>query len=218
MVIFKPKKGQLLIGMLSCFIVSATHAEWLEVEINGPDKKLGTIKFEDTQWGLVATLNLRGLTPNKQHAFHIHQEPKCDAEHSHGSMHQQTSTSPQSKQVTQTQTNSSPTTSPQMPNPIATPPGNFTTAGPHMGSGQHLGPYSNGHLGDLPVISANAQGVAHYSVLAPRLKVKDLRNHSVMIHEGGDNYYFEPDPVGGGGPRIGCGVVPSGSHRGGWLW
>jgi Cu-Zn family superoxide dismutase len=28
-----------------------------------------------------------------------------------------------------------------------------------------------------------------------------------MIHAGGDNYSDEPEPLGGGGARIACGVV-----------
>jgi hypothetical protein len=29
-----------------------------------------------------------------------------------------------------------------------------------------------------------------------------------MIHEGGDNYADAPKPLGGGGARIACGVIP----------
>jgi Cu-Zn family superoxide dismutase len=29
-----------------------------------------------------------------------------------------------------------------------------------------------------------------------------------MIHAGGDNYSDEPAPLGGGGARVACGVVP----------
>jgi len=28
-----------------------------------------------------------------------------------------------------------------------------------------------------------------------------------MVHAGGDNFSDQPEPLGGGGPRIGCGVV-----------
>jgi Cu-Zn family superoxide dismutase len=30
-----------------------------------------------------------------------------------------------------------------------------------------------------------------------------------MIHAGGDNHAEHPAPLGGGGPRIACGVVPN---------
>jgi superoxide dismutase, Cu-Zn family len=71
----------------------------------------------------------------------------------------------------------------------------------------HAGPYGNGHLGDLPALYVDASGMAVHPVLAPRLKLADLSGHSLMIHEGGDNYADAPKPLGGGGPRVACGIV-----------
>lgn len=80
---------------------------------------------------------------------------------------------------------------------------------PH-GTGKHLGPSGEGHIGDLPVIyvedSENGATI-HRIAVVPRLKVADLRGHALMIHEGGDNYRDEPEKLGGGGGRIACGVV-----------
>jgi len=73
-------------------------------------------------------------------------------------------------------------------------------------TGKHEGPYGNGHLGDLPALYAAADGKATLSVLAPRLKVADLKGRSLMIHAGGDNYADTPAPLGGGGARTACGV------------
>jgi Cu-Zn family superoxide dismutase len=50
-------------------------------------------------------------------------------------------------------------------------------------------------------------GTATGTVLAPRLKLKDVIGHSLMIHEGGDNYSDTPKKLGGGGARIACGSV-----------
>jgi superoxide dismutase, Cu-Zn family len=73
---------------------------------------------------------------------------------------------------------------------------------------KHLGPYdSAGHLGDLPPLVVSEDGKATLPVLAPRLKVKDVKGHSIMIHAGGDNYSDQPKPLGGGGARIACGVI-----------
>ncbi len=75
-------------------------------------------------------------------------------------------------------------------------------------SGQHHGPHATGgHKGDLPPLVVNADGSATLPVIAPRLKVKDLAGKALMIHAGGDNYSDTPAPLGGGGPRIACGVV-----------
>ncbi|MBJ7448871.1 MAG: superoxide dismutase family protein [Parachlamydiales bacterium] len=74
---------------------------------------------------------------------------------------------------------------------------------------KHLGPYNDdGHLGDLPVIIVDQNGNATMPVLAPRLNVADILGHSLMIHEGGDNYSDQP-ANGGGGKRIACGVIQS---------
>jgi len=83
-------------------------------------------------------------------------------------------------------------------------------AGGHLDpehTGKHLGPYQKGHLGDMPPIVVDNHGLASLPVLAPRLKVKDIKNHSLMIHVHGDNYSDRPEKLGGGGPRMICGVV-----------
>lgn len=74
---------------------------------------------------------------------------------------------------------------------------------------KHLGPYNDeGHLGDLPAITVNSDGAATLPVLAPRLKsLAEIKNHALMIHEGGDNYSDSPKTLGGGGGRMECGVI-----------
>jgi Cu-Zn family superoxide dismutase len=75
------------------------------------------------------------------------------------------------------------------------------------GTGAHKGPYADGHLGDLPALYVAEDGKATFPVLAPRIKVSDLEGRSLMIHAHGDNYSDEPKKLGGGGPRLACGVV-----------
>ncbi|PQA74379.1 superoxide dismutase family protein [Brucella oryzae] len=75
-------------------------------------------------------------------------------------------------------------------------------------TGHHMGPYGNGHLGDLPVLKVNERGGATESVIAPHLKsLNEVKNHALMIHVGGDNYSDNPKPLGGGGARFACGVI-----------
>jgi Cu-Zn family superoxide dismutase len=75
-------------------------------------------------------------------------------------------------------------------------------------TGKHLGPYNGkGHLGDLPALYVDNKGVADLPILAPRLKVNEIKGHAIMIHEGGDNYSDTPAKLGGGGARIACGVI-----------
>ena len=57
------------------------------------------------------------------------------------------------------------------------------------------------------MLVVDRDGKATLPVLAPRLKVKDIRGRSLMVHVGGDNYSDQPAPLGGGGARIACGVI-----------
>lgn len=87
---------------------------------------------------------------------------------------------------------------------------NGMAAGDHFDpfhSNHHLGPYGRGHLGDLPVLEVDNNGNATSSILAPRLRLSALKNHSLIIHAGGDNYSDTPVKLGGGGARIACGVI-----------
>ena len=96
------------------------------------------------------------------------------------------------------------------PNPQGQPaPG--MAAGGHWdpsGTKAHAGPQGQGHMGDLPALTVAADGTAKVSVTAPRLKSGDeLKGKALMIHAGGDNYSDQPQPLGGGGGRIACGII-----------
>jgi superoxide dismutase, Cu-Zn family len=84
-------------------------------------------------------------------------------------------------------------------------------AGGHLdpsNTNQHDGPFNkSGHLGDLPVLIVNQDGTATLPTLAPRFKLSQIIGHAFMIHAGGDNYSDNPEKLGGGGPRIACGVI-----------
>lgn len=75
------------------------------------------------------------------------------------------------------------------------------------GSKHHGAPWGDGHLGDLPALCVGQDGKANHPVLAPRLKMKDVKIHALIIHAGGDNYSDKPAPLGGGGARIACGII-----------
>lgn len=84
-------------------------------------------------------------------------------------------------------------------------------AGGHLdpkATDRHGTPWGDGHLGDLPALYVAADGTASTPVLAPRLtKLDDVRNRSLMVHVGGDNFADHPAPLGGGGARYACGVI-----------
>lgn len=74
-------------------------------------------------------------------------------------------------------------------------------------TGSHEGPYGEGHLGDLPPLVANEDGVATTPILAPRLNPEDFQERALIIHMDGDNFADEPEKLGGGGARLACGVI-----------
>ncbi|EEX1395796.1 superoxide dismutase, partial [Escherichia coli] len=65
-----------------------------------------------------------------------------------------------------------------------------------------------GHPGDLPALFVTHDGKANYPVLAPRLNsLKEIKGRSLMLHAGGDNHHDHPEPLGGGGARMACGII-----------
>ena len=70
------------------------------------------------------------------------------------------------------------------------------------------GPEGSGHLGDLPVLTADASGQADATVVAPHITdLQAIKGHALMIHVGGDSYSDTPAPLGGGGARFACGLL-----------
>ena len=156
---------------VTCLTVATCALADTQVTLNftaaeGVGEAVGTISISETQFGLLFTPNLHGLTPGA-HGFHIHQEPSCAK--------------------------------------------NGMAAGGHYdphNTGKHLGPYNNGHYGDLPILYVNPDGTATLPVLAPRLHyLTYLSQHALMVHNAGDNYADTPEKLGGGGARMACGII-----------
>ncbi|EJI1384252.1 MULTISPECIES: superoxide dismutase family protein [Vibrio] len=75
-------------------------------------------------------------------------------------------------------------------------------------TGKHGYPWTDdNHLGDLPPLYVDMDGNANQPVVAPRLKLSDLKGRALMIHAGGDNHSDHPSKLGGGGARVICGVI-----------
>ena len=101
-------------------------------------------------------------------------------------------------------------------NPSCEPKEKDGKMGPALAAGGHYDPaaskrhglpWGDGHLGDLPALFVDAKGNANNPVLAPRLKIDDVKGRSLMVHAGGDNHADHPAPLGGGGARLVCGVI-----------
>ena len=74
-------------------------------------------------------------------------------------------------------------------------------------TGEHLGPYQEGHLGDLPVLVVDNDGTATTPVIAPRLTLEEVKGRALILHSGGDNYSDYPLVNGGGISRIAGGII-----------
>ena len=74
-------------------------------------------------------------------------------------------------------------------------------------TGHHLGPYRDGHLGDMPRLWVDEDGRATTPVVAPRLTAAAIVNRAVIIHLDGDNYSDYPIKDGGGRVRIAGGII-----------
>ncbi len=170
-----PFQFLLLIGALSiCIAAQADNGVPMNlVDENGVGKEIGKVTITESQYGVVLTPELTGLTPG-MHGFHMHENPSCEPKEKDG------------KKV-----------------PALAAGGHNDPAG----TKRHGSPWGDGHQGDLPALSVDATGNANLPVLAPRVKMADLKGRTLMIHAGGDNYADLPDPLGGGGARIACGVI-----------
>ncbi len=72
----------------------------------------------------------------------------------------------------------------------------------------HAAPWEDGHTGDMPALFVEENGTATHPVFAPGLTMKAVKDKAIIIHAGGDNYSDSPKPLGGGGARVACGVIP----------
>lgn len=175
-----------ILGVLAAALMLAAPARAQEAVVEmhlitpqGVGQSIGTIQATDTADGLLLKLDLAAELPPGAHGFHVHESPSCE---------------PGMKES----------------EPVA-----GLAAGGHYdpeGTGRHMGPGGAGHLGDLPVVYVEVDEdgalALRRPVVAPRLELSDIRGRALVIHAQGDNYRDEPEPLGGSGARIACGVVP----------
>lgn len=139
---------------------------------------LGTIRARQLAHGVLFEPAMTGLTPGA-HGFHIHEHHNCRPD---------------------------PAEAQQGADATVIPGGQ---AGDHWdpgAKGHHAGPWGKGHLGDLPNLHVDGDGLATLPVYAPRIALRDLRGKALVVHEHRDNYSDQPDGKGGSGPAVACGV------------
>lgn len=138
---------------------------------------LGTIEMSETAAGVLLSLSLQGLTPNGEHAIHIHETGKCNGangfksagghfnptSHSHGLKHPE---------------------------------------GHHAGDMPNLKPNEAGKLtNQIMNFKVTLQTENHKK----RSTVFDEDGSSIIIHAGADDHMSQPSGAAGG--RIACGII-----------
>jgi Cu-Zn family superoxide dismutase len=174
----------LFVTAFACAALAATPTSVvIDVHLiseKGIGKSIGTIRASETKNSfLLLTFNLSDELPPGGHGMHIHENASCAPAEKNNEM-------------------------------VA-----GLAAGGHfdpLKAGKHEGPSGKGHLGDLPILHVEvdedgAKEVTH-SLVAPRLRLADILGRSLIIHAGSDNFSDEPAPLGGGGARIACGIIP----------
>lgn len=149
-----------------------------EVTAKGTGVRLGSLRFSQTNRGLVVQADVRGLLPGRN-SMHIHQFRSCDPAVEKGRL---------------------------VPGAGAGPHWDPTGVMARGGHGSH-GHGSHGHgahatggqglpLGDLPDLVANADGISTSVVAATRLSsLSQILGRSVIVHRGVD------------GPKFACGLL-----------
>lgn len=129
----------------------------------------GTVEFVQAGGKVVVSGEVRGLKPNAEHGFHVHEKGDCSG-----------------------------------PDGMAAG-GHFNPGGkPHgqPGHGEH-------HVGDLPMLKADASGVARFRVESDALSVGsgagDIVGKGLIVHKDPDDY--KTQPTGNSGARIACAVI-----------
>jgi len=141
-----------------------------EVTAKGTGVRLGSLRFSQTNRGLVVQADVRGLLPGRN-SMHIHQFRSCDPAVEKGRL---------------------------VPGAGAGPHWDPTGVMGHGGHGHGHGSHgSHGNnakdlpLGDLPELIANADGITTSVVAATRLSsLSQILGRSVIVHRGVDGPKF----------------------------
>lgn len=146
--------------------------------INNNGEESGIIKLSETKAGVLLALNISGLKPNGEHAFHVHETGDCtplDSFSNAGGHY----------------------------NPHGKSHGMHHPEGHHAGDMPNLKPNSEGkiatHVLNRQVTLSNTQSEDD------RAPLFDDDGSSIVIHAAADDHVSQPS--GAAGPRILCGVI-----------
>lgn len=145
--------------------------------INQQGGEMGTVELSETRAGVLLRLNLSGLTPNGEHAFHIHEKGEC---------------------VTSTKFKSAG----GHYNPKGKSHGMKHPEGHHAGDMPNLKPDDEGKI-ETQVLNRNV--TLSLESVDGRDTLFDDDRSAIVIHAGADDHVSQPS--GAAGARIACGVI-----------
>jgi Cu-Zn family superoxide dismutase len=161
--------GTLLLGLVACATPKPDMMATADLQSTRGNTASGTVRFAQTGDKVMVTGEVRGLKPNAEHGFHVHEKGDCS-----------------SGDGMSTGGHFNPTT---------------TAHGQH-GHGVH-------HVGDLPSLMADAQGVAKIDFTSTSLTLKpgttSIVDKGLIVHRDPDDY--KTQPTGNSGPRVACAVI-----------
>jgi len=154
------------------------HAQARTVQMTGPSgEDMGTINLSETKAGVLLAVNLKGLTPNGEHAFHVHEVGQCDGDKNF-------------------------TTAGGHYNPGGHSHGLKHPEGHHAGDMPNLKPDEKGEIANNIM---NFKITLNDEKTGGRHTVFDEDGSSIIIHAGADDHMSQPS--GAAGKRIACGVI-----------
>ena len=129
--------------------------------------EMGTITMSETRAGVLLSIDLEGLTPNGEHAFHIHETGKCSGTFKSAGGHY---------------------------NPMEKSHGMKHPEGHHAGDMPNLKPNKKGEISTKIL---NRQITLAEESTEKRATVFDKNGSSIIIHAGADDHMSQPSGAAG---------------------
>ncbi len=159
----------LLLGLVACATPKPDMMATADMMATRGSATTGTVRFAQMGDKVMVTGEMRGLKPNAEHGFHVHEKGDCSS-------------------------------------------GDGMSAGGHFNPAASAhGRYGQGahHVGDLPSLKADAQGVAKIDFTSTSLTLKpgatSIVDKGLIVHRDPDDY--KTQPTGNAGPRVACAVI-----------
>lgn len=156
-------------GLLAACATPSGPAATAQLQATRGNTAQGDVRFVQSSNAVRVSGEIRGLKPNAEHGFHVHEKGDC-------------------------------------------------SSGDGMSTGGHFNPLgkkhgahgaTEQHVGDLPSLKADAQGVARFdfesSTLAVGSGAADVVGRGLIVHRDPDDYTTQP--TGNSGPRLACAVI-----------